>query len=214
MQSRTIFIGGAPRLGKTILAHDIAQRLGGDMVSTDWIKNAVKKSHTERQGDLFVFDKLNLMSDDDFVNYYTNKPQTLLNDFEALAGALWPSIESFCNGFYDDDFIHVVEGADIQPKLVANMKKPPKLALFIGNTSKEYLEAAMKYSDETSSDWMKALNYTSQKKQAVIEFSVFMSQHIKEQAAQYGYHYIEIADFVSQREIIVNDICAQFTNLD
>lgn len=204
-QHRTVFIGGLPRVGKTLVAHEIAKRVDGHITSTDWIRNAVKRSHPDRQGDLFLLQDMRSMSDAEFVELYDSGE--IIRRLAKQANALWPSIVSFCSSFCDDDLVHIIEGVALMPQLVASMEHQPNEVIFVGNTDEGHIDQVLQYAEENEgTDWMTALGYSDEKKRAVARGSVLISKYFKDEAAKYNLTYVELSDFDSARTKLIQEV--------
>lgn len=205
-QKRTVFIGGPPRVGKTLIAHEIAKRVGGHITSTDWIREAVKRSHPERQGGLFIFDDLSSMTDEEFLALYSDS-NALIERFSKQANALWPSVVAFCSDFCDDDFIHIVEGVALMPRQIAMMEYPPEKVVFVGNSDATHVESVLGYAREHSNtDWMEALGYSDAKKRAVAQATVAISEYFRDEAQKYNFKFIDLADFEVTSKALVEEL--------
>ena len=87
---RTYFIGGPPRIGKSILAYALAKKLGGHVVSTDSIRNAAKKACTDKDSDLFIINKTENVSEEEWLKAHLERPGEVVSfqNKESVAG--WP----------------------------------------------------------------------------------------------------------------------------
>lgn len=206
---RTYFIGGAPRIGKSLLAYRLAQNIGGHVVSTDSIRNAAKKASSDRESDLFIINRTENVPDSEWLDQHINRPEEVVDIQNRESKAVWPSIVSFCNSFSEDSALHIVEGVALLPSLVAEMKHKPKHIVFVGNTSPTHLDAMLKYAkDFPEQDWMASMNYSEEKFKGMARFIQAMSGYFKKEAEQYGFSYYEIDDahFKSSIETIVADL--------
>jgi 2-phosphoglycerate kinase len=192
---RTYFLGGPPRVGKSILAYALADKVKGHVVSTDSIRNAAKKAHPDKESDYFIINRTENIPEDEWMKNHLETPGLVVNYQNRESKAIWPSLVSFCNTFCEDSAVHIVEGVALLPSLVFEMKHKPKHVAFVGNTSEKHVEAMIQYSkDNPDQDWMAALSYSPEKITAMASFVRAMSLYFKTEAEKYGFPYYEIED--------------------
>ncbi|PIP86463.1 hypothetical protein COW82_01870, partial [Candidatus Campbellbacteria bacterium CG22_combo_CG10-13_8_21_14_all_43_18] len=209
---RTYFIAGPPRIGKTILAFALAEKIKGHVVSTDSIRNAAKKGCPNKESDLFIINRAENVSEDEWLKNHLENPEITVEHQNRESKAIWPSLVSFCNSFCEDDAVHIVEGVAILPALVSQMKNKPEHVIFVGNTSDSHLQAMLDHADRfPNKDWMRAMNYSKQRFEGMANFIKEMSFYFKTEAEKYGFPYYEISDddFENSIDKIVKSITAQ-----
>lgn len=193
--SRTYFIAGPPRVGKSLLAYRVAKRISGHVVSTDAIRSAAKKACATRSGDLFKINSYNQLTDTDWLQLHEQSPEQVVQDQNAESRAFWKSIVSFCNTFAEDNVNHIVEGVALLPELVASMEHRPQHIVYVGNTSDDHRVAMWEYSlAHPEQDWMAAMGYGEARVRALAVFVQQMSHYFKREAEKYGLPYIEMED--------------------
>lgn len=210
--ARTYFIGGAPRVGKSILAYVLAGKLHGHVVSTDAIRNAAKKACVDKENDLFAVNKSKNVSEEEWLKNHLEKPEIAIEYQNRESKAVWPSLVSFCNSFCEDTAIHIVEGVAILPELVAGMKNRPEHIIYVGNTSESHIASMTDYANKfPEQDWMAAMGYSTQRIVGMANFIREMSLYFKSEAEKYGFKYYEIndADFEGSIAKIVEEISAR-----
>lgn len=193
---RTYFIGGAPRIGKTILSIALAQKVGSPfVVSTDSIRNAAKKACSDKNSDLFVLNRTENVPEEEWLKEHSELPQNVIEYQNRESIALWPSIVSFCNSFCEDDAIHIVEGVALLPLLISQMKSRPKHIFYIGNTSERHVQSMLNFAKNFPQwDWMGGSGYSDEKIKAMANFVREMSLYFKTEAEKYEFTYYEISD--------------------
>ncbi|MBX4181672.1 hypothetical protein KW807_02295 [Candidatus Parcubacteria bacterium] len=192
---RTYFIGGAPRIGKTILSLALAEKLRGHFVSTDSIRNAAKKACGDDNSDLFILNRTEHVAEEEWLKDHNELPEKVIEYQNRESIALWPSIVSFCNSFCEDNAIHVVEGVALLPSLVAQMKDRPKHIFYVGNTSEKHAQSMLDFAKNYPQwDWMGSSGYSEGKIKAMANFVREMSLYFKSEAEKYGFPYFEIKD--------------------
>lgn len=192
---RTYFIGGAPRIGKTILSTALAQKVGGHFVSTDSIRNAAKKACADENSDLFILNRTEHVPEEEWLKEYNELPQNVIDYQNRESTALWPSIVSFCNSFCEDSVVHVVEGVALLPSLVSGMKNRPREVFYIGNTNETHSQSMLDFARSFPQwDWMGASKYSDEKIKAMANFVREMSLYFKNEAEKYDFPYYEVSD--------------------
>lgn len=192
---RTYFLGGPPRVGKTILALALAEKVKGHFVSTDSIRNAAKKACSDKESDFFIINRTENVSEDEWLKNHLEQPEITLDHQNRESKAVWPSIVSFCNSFCEDDAVHVLEGVAILPSLVSAMKNRPAHVAFVGNTNTEHLKSMLDYADcFPEKDWMRELGYSAKRFEGMANFVRTMSLYFKAEAEKYGFPYYEVSD--------------------
>ncbi len=193
--SRTYFIAGPPRVGKTTLSYKLAEKIKGHVVSTDAIRSAAKKARETKTGDLFRTNFYNSLSEEEWFKLHLERPEVVVEDHNKESAAFWTSIVSFCNTFCEDSAIHIVEGAHLIPSLVASMEDKPSHIVYVGNTDPNHFKHMLDYSQKNpEQDWMASLNYSDKKIEAMGNFVLEMSKYFKSEAEKYGFPYFEIND--------------------
>ena len=193
--SRTYFIAGPMRVGKTTLAYRLAEKIGGHVVSTDAIRNAAKKVCENKTGPLFRINTYNDLSEEEWLDRHFNHPEAVVQDLIGESEAIWRSVVSFCNVFCEDNARHIVEGIALLPHLVAGMDHRPEHIVYVGNTSSTHVDTMLDYGIENPEQcWMRAIGYSEERIRGMANLVFHLSLHLKAEAEKYGFRYIEISD--------------------
>jgi 2-phosphoglycerate kinase len=193
--ARTYFIGGPPRVGKTILSYLLSEKIRGHVVSTDAIRNSAKKACSDKESDLFILNKMEEIPETDWISTHLDKPNIIIDYQNKESKAVWPSLISFCNSFCEDDAIHIVEGVGLIPSEIAKMKNKPEHIAFVGNTSSRHGDSMLRHATHfPERDWMGASNYSAERIAAMASFVKAMSTYFKDEAEKYKFPYYEIKD--------------------
>jgi 2-phosphoglycerate kinase len=214
--ARTYFIGGSPRIGKSILAYALAEKLHGHVVSTDAIRNAAKKACVDKESDLFAVNKSEHVSEEEWLKNHLETPEVVIDYQNRESKAVWPSIVSFCNSFCEDAAVHIVEGVALLPSLVAEMKHKPEHIIYVGNTSDLHAEAMADHAKKfPEQDWMTAMGYGNGKIAGMANFVREMSLYFKKEAEKHGFPYYEISDtdFDDSIASIIEEVTARGASL-
>ena len=205
---RTHFIGGPPRVCKGILANRFARQIHGHVTSTDAIVDAVKEAFKKKEGDLFVVNQFEELPDVEWIRRL-EEPKKIVEIQNTESRAAWPSVLGFCNNFYQDNEIHILEGVAILPELVVNMQHRPDHIVFVGNTGPAHWKMMLEHShDNPELDWMATVGFDEDKIKAMGVFVQKMSEYFRNEATKYGFRYAEISDenFDEDIQQIVNEI--------
>lgn len=209
--NRTYFIAGPPRVGKTILSYKLAEKIKGHVVSTDAIRDAVKKGTSDKTGNLFRLRRENSLTEEEWLKEHLEQPEITIENQNAESMAFWNSIVAFCNTFCEDRANHIVEGVALLPSQVAQMENKPAHVIYVGNTSPDHFKSMLNFSREfPEQDWMAALNYSEKRIEGMANFVRAMSLYFKSEAEKYGFPYFEIKDEKFERSI--EDICESLLN--
>jgi len=181
-------IGGAPRVGKSIIAKAFAEELGARFVSTDDLEKVVvnrtpKKELTERfplSG--FSFDPLkNTLSPDERARLQIISARSIENEIDHVVQEADSSSQPL-----------ILEGVHLLPdyvnKLIQKFGAAHIRVVFIGATNKEL---ALEGIERNSSpdDWLQEAGQAV--REQVAEFVVSYSNYIRSQVMEYGLAWIE-----------------------
>jgi 2-phosphoglycerate kinase len=105
-----IFITGIPTAGKSYLAKKLADMVGGEVVSTDSMREEISKYPQYKEWVDFYSSK------NEKEYYATTSPENQWNNLVAQSEALWPFILDRIHSYGDDKPI-IFEGVNILPHL-------------------------------------------------------------------------------------------------
>jgi 2-phosphoglycerate kinase len=114
---RAIFIGGAPMIGKTTVAREIACTLQYDCISTDDIGAAIAPVTDPSSHPAFHY-----MGEKDYREYYiASRPNDRIQDINRQHEALWPALLSLFRNHSTWVSAAVIEGWGLRPEFVARL---------------------------------------------------------------------------------------------
>ncbi len=179
--SRTFFIGGPQRIGKSYVANALSAKINGHVVSTDSIADAVKAVTSDTDSDLFLIQNtLANLPEQEWIRAYAQSPDFVIDVQRRATRAFWPAVAEFCESFESDTFTHIVEGVIIQPAHLALLPERPRHAVFFGNTSETHAEAMFHHAWTSEHDWMRTRGYSKERVYAmaifVREFSLYFKR--------------------------------------
>jgi hypothetical protein len=166
-------IGGAPRVGKSILSQRIAARLRIGWISTDLLADMLRVNNSAEQ-------KVEWNAD----------PAAIT----AVADSFMPYLDRFMWGVKSMSESYIIEGVSFLPSQVAQLsEKYPVSAIFLG-CSKMTLEQFDRFPGRSPGySFLPAI----QRKQIVQDVPRW-SEFIRQDAARMGYTYIDMAgDFIT-----------------
>jgi len=184
-------LGGAPRVGKSIISSEIRKKHAVSVVSTDTLGAVLENVLSpEAAPDLFVFSRFNEMPVADRVKLMVNDPAELIDYVRRESRVVWKAVETFIRREEDEGRDALIEGVAVLPELVNQLEDIPHRVVFIGNQGNKHKENIKKYAEENEHDWMQGAS-----DQYVCAFAMFverMSVFIEQETKKYGFEYIEM----------------------
>jgi 2-phosphoglycerate kinase len=186
-------LGGAPRVGKSIISSEIRQKHAVSVVSTDTLGAVLENALSpEAAPDLFVFSRFNDMPVADRVKLMVNDPAELIDYVRRESRVVWKAVETFIRREEDEGRDALIEGVAVLPELVNQLEDIPHRVVFIGNQGNKHKANIKKYAEENEHDWMRGVS-----DQYVCAFAMFverMSAFIEQETKKYGFEYIEMEE--------------------
>ena len=184
-------LGGAPRVGKSVISSEIRQRHAVSVVSTDTLGAVLEHALSpESAPDLFVFARFNELPVADRVKLMVDDPDELIDYVRRESRVVWKAVEAFIRREADEGRDVLIEGVAVLPELVSQIEGIPHRVVFIGNQSNKHKENIKKFAEEDEHDWMRGAS-----DEYVGAFAMFverMSAYIEQEAKKYGFEYIEM----------------------
>ena len=173
-------IGGAPRTGKSTIAKQFAEFIGGRFVSTDEIESPSQ--------DQSVF-----FSDDAAKNTLT--PKERLDSVINEANQIIRDIDGIINSAINNNEIIVIEGVHLFPAYVSGLmikfgEKNLK-AIFVGSSNIELMLQGMNQ-NTSPNNWPK--NFNQEVKRQIALFTKEFSDYIGAESKKYNLPYKERSD--------------------
>ena len=186
------FLGGPPRVGKSIIAKTITSKHGINVVSTDSLGAVLENVlDPELEPGLFIVNRFNEMCVQDRIDLMVKSTTERINYQIEENRAVWKAVVPFVQRERDEGRDVVVEGVAILPELVNQLENVDFRVVFIGNQGNEHKENIKRSAQEIGHDWMQDAS-----DKYVEAFAVFvkeMSRYIEREAHIYGFNYIEIS---------------------
>lgn len=184
-EKRIILIGGAPTVGKTYLAKKLGKELRLPWISTDTIREQMRKTTTsiENAKDLFHFD---LVDPVEYLNSHT--AQEVVDQINLENKYVWNGVLDFIEeGSFGDSYL--IEGMAVIPELVSklaryNNKVKP---IFLVDDDVDRLRDVI----YTRGLWDAAFRYSDSVKGKELEWVVLCNEWIKKECLKYGMPVVE-----------------------
>ncbi len=185
------FIGGPPRVGKSIIARAITTKHGIGAVSTDSLGAVLETVlDPEAEPGLFAISRFNEMAEADRIRLLV-KNTTKRIDYQIEESlAVWRAVKPFVLREQDEGRDLVVEGVAVLPELVAQLEGVGYRVVFVGNQSHKQQENIKRAANANEHDWMRRAS--DEYIDAFAAFVVAMSRYIEKEARRYGFEYFEM----------------------
>jgi 2-phosphoglycerate kinase len=186
------FLGGPPRVGKSIIADQIRRETSINVISTDSIGAALEKILTpENVPDLFVFQKYNELPLVEKANLLLKDPAKHIDNIKRESHVIWQALEAFVRKEYEEHRDVLIEGVAVLPHLVSRIEDIPYGVVFIGNQGKNHKENIKKSIKSNKHDWMN--NASDQYIEACAIFVNQMSKYVERESKNFSFEYIEMS---------------------
>ena len=185
------FIGGPPRVGKSIMASEVTRRRGISAVSTDSLGAVLEAVvDPERDPDLFAVVRFDEMAEVERIELLL-KNQTRRIDFQLEeSAAVWQAVEPFAVAEQEAGRDLVAEGVAILPELINRLVGVDYRVVFVGNQAHTHEHNIKRSARENKHDWMR--HASDEYAEAFAGFVVEMSRYIEREARRYGFQYLEL----------------------
>lgn len=185
------FIGGPPRVGKSIIATELARRSGISAVSTDTL-GAVLEAVIDPEEDpgLFAVTQFNELPETDRIRLMSENPARRLEYQIEESESVWRAVVPFVQRETEEGRNLVVEGVAVLPNLVAQLEGIDYRTVFLGNRGPAHNENIRSGASSREHDWIR--HVSDEFINALATFVAQMSGYIKSEAGTYGFDYFEM----------------------
>jgi 2-phosphoglycerate kinase len=185
------FVGGPPRVGKSIMAKAITKEYGISSVATDSLGAVLETVLSpESEPGLFVVSRLNEMPEADRIRLMVENPARRIAYQIEESKAVWRAVVPFVHREQEEGRSLVVEGVAVLPELVAKLEGIEHRTVFLGNRGLAHNENIKRGAIEREYDWMR--HASDEYIDAFAAFVVQMSGYIEKEAHTYGFDYVEM----------------------
>lgn len=185
------FIGGPPRVGKSIIAQAITTKHGISAVSTDSLGAVLEAVlNPEAEPGLFAISRFNEMAEADRIRLMVRNTTRRIDYQIEESVAVWRAVEPFVLREQNEGRDLVVEGVAVLPDLVAQLEGVGYRVVFVGNQGHKQQENIKRSAKENKHDWMR--HASDEYIDAFAAFVVAMSSYIEKEAHRYRFEYVEM----------------------
>jgi 2-phosphoglycerate kinase len=185
------FLGGPPRVGKSIIAMEIARRRGISAVSTDSLGAVLETvvGQEECPG-LFAVSQFNEMAEADRIELLRGNPTQRIGYQLEESAAVWRAVEPFVVREQEEGRDLVAEGVAVLPDLVNQLVGVDYRVAFLGNQAHARDHNIKRSARDSEQDWMR--HASDVYVEAFASFVAEMSRYIEQEAHRYGFEYFEL----------------------
>ena len=188
-------IGGAPRVGKTILAMRIIKKRPMFAISADSIRDMLRGVMNSSALSAIHDRTQNESAFATFLRIHPREGVKLQNDESKI---VWPSVNELIMSYLADGQDVLVEGVEILPHLLAAATYDYR-AVFLGNTSSEHSNTIAAQAHARPHDWMH--DYADDTVDAWANLVRVYSRFIQQEAKNLGMPYVETHDHNFQQSL-------------
>jgi 2-phosphoglycerate kinase len=192
------FIGGAPRVGKTMLAMRVLNQRPMFALSADAVRDMLQRllSHTDAPA-LFAMQHL-AKHESAMAAFLRAHSEDGIHMQNNESTAVWPSINALILSYLADGHDVMVEGVEILPSNLAALDYP-YAAVFLGNTSPEHANSIAQQAHAQPHDWMH--RYADDTIEAWAGLTHSFSAFVKTEAEKHGMVYVETHDEIFEQSL-------------
>jgi 2-phosphoglycerate kinase len=185
------FIGGPPRVGKSLIAKAIIAHHDISVVSTDTLGAVLETVlDPEAEPGLFAVTRFNELAEADRMRMMVGNATLRIACQIEESTAVWRGVKPFVLKEQDQDRDLVVEGVAVLPDLLAQLEGVDYRVVFVGNQGQKHQENIKRSAKENAHDWMR--HASDEYMGAFASFVVAMSAYFEKEARRYGFKYIEM----------------------
>ena len=136
------FIGGPPRVGKSVIAQAVAGKRGVGSVATDSLGAALEAVLSpDSDPGIFVVSRFNEMPEADQIRLMAESPERRIEYQIEESKAVWQPVVPFVRREQQEGRSLVVEGVAVLPELVARLGGANSRSVFLGNQGLSHNES-------------------------------------------------------------------------
>jgi len=185
------FLGGPPRVGKSVIAEAVTMESGIGSVATDSLGAVLETVLSpESAPGLFAVSRLNEMPEADRIKLMAENPARRIEYQIEESRGVWRAVVPFVLREQEEGRSLVVEGVGVLPDLVTQLEDIDYRAVFVGNRGLTHNENIKRGAIEREHDWMRHAS-----DEYIDAFGVFVAQmsgYIEKEARRYGFDYVEM----------------------
>jgi len=185
------FVGGPPRVGKSIIATAITRQHGVSAVSTDSL-GAVLETVLDSESDpgLFAVNRFNDMAETDRIELLAGNPTKRIDYQLEESAAVWRAVVPFVLREQEERRDLVAEGVAVLPQLVNQLAGVDYRVVFVGNQAHTQEHNIKRSARDNEHDWMR--HASDEYVDAFAAFVAEMSRYVENEARRYDFDYLEL----------------------
>ena len=182
-------IGGAPRLGKTIVTRALAKHLSIPWISTDQIR-AIMRSVGDRE----KYPALRVMEDESNMNekFIETPTEVSVRLSNEESDVVWKGVVAFMKSHDDPTESYVIEGIGVVPSKLKTLKGIKYKVLYLHQQDKATVQKKVKASSDPH-DWFMS-NISEEAFDHGIQFFTALNEHYYKEAQKYGFDVFEMTE--------------------
>jgi 2-phosphoglycerate kinase len=189
--ARALFIGGAPRVGKSTLAAQVLTEHPGNIISTDDLRASLRRTiPVHAQPDLYYLDSLNA-NEREMDRLMREQTIDIIEAADRESAVVWPAVEAFVREHLATGRDVLVEGVAVLPEFIADLNFDYSV-VFLGNQSPDHAQVIHDYARTHRKTWLGQLAPSTLDAFAI--FSAATSAHIEREARKYYLPYVEMGN--------------------
>lgn len=188
---KVYLIGGAPRAGKTTLAHLLSQKLHLQPLSTDDIRAQIRRDTAPAtEPNLFYLDSLNV-DQENMTKLMSEHTQGIIAAADRESAVVWRAVESQIYASLTAGQDILIEGVAILPEFVAKLTVDYSV-IHLGNQAPSHTKIVLHYARTHPDTWLGSLSENTLT--AYAKFCQATSAHIEQEAKKYHQPYVEMSE--------------------
>jgi len=186
--SKTYFIGGAPRIGKTTVIQELIRRKPMLAASTDAIRSVAKGlSPPETNPRLHKIDRAAFGSDKHVADM-KNNPEVALSHEIGEAEETWKSVLDFLSYYQSDSRDAAVEGVAVMPEQLSKLTYRFRTVFVVNLT--DQTETILEHVSKNPNDWLR--KYDKDTIRTYSSFNLSWNKYFAKEANKYGFPVVEV----------------------
>jgi len=189
--AKAYFIGGAPRTGKSTLAHKLIKRRPMPLASTDDIRAHIRRTvRQSSEPDLYYLDSLNA-DETNMTHLMREQTADIIDAAYRESAVVWRTVEAFVRTSIQAGHDIAVEGVAVLPEFLAPLNFDYSV-VYLGNQSPELDAFVLQYARAHPDTWLGGLR--PETVSAYAAYSRAFSARVEEEARTEDQSYIEVSN--------------------
>lgn len=183
------FIGGAPRLGKTIVTRAVAKHLGVPWISADQIKRIMRSvGDREKYPALFAMENESDMNQD-FIDTTTEDAVRMSLEESKVA---WLGVDAFVHSHDDPNESYLIEGIGVMPEQLSKLDDIQFRSIFLHQQNEGIVRKKVRASSDPY-DWFMS-QVSDEAFDHGIQYFMALNEVYLNEAKKYGFDVFEMTE--------------------